>query len=165
MTYIVFIDLGLLAVMAFCLVVAGAEILASWLLENIGIVFAFLLIKSIVLFAVSRMFSCIKGIFHIVCIAIVLLLDVGRSLVFLYCIMQLLNEMLSGGLFELLLGIGVVPLIGCILIIVGEGPICLVYCEDVSNSSDVVVAIVLEIVSIAALLLFAYAAQRSGGWF
>ncbi len=93
---------------------------------------------------------------HAVLSAIVLLLDLGRNILFLYSIAQTLEGMFSGGLFQFVVGIIGVIWGGGLLLLASEGPMYLVYDWGVQKTEGTKFAILFEAISIIATFLVAW---------
>lgn len=150
------VDSGLFLLIALgaCMGIAGT--FSSWILDNMVIVLVLLVLKSVLLFSDAGLFARKENEMHTVCTVMVLLIDVGRNMLFLYCIAQILGGMFSGGLFKFFMGILNLLIGGPLLFLAGEGPMYLVYEEGISHYDDTKFGILFEIVSIVALLLVAW---------
>lgn len=153
---IFFIDIGIFFLIALAVGAGIAGTFASWVLDNIIIVLFLLILKSVLLFSGAGLFALKENIKHIVCTVIVLVIDVGRNTLLLYCIVQMLGDILSGGLFNFFLGILGFLIGGPLLLLAGEGPMYFVYDWGISSYDETKFGILLEAVSIIAMLLIVW---------
>lgn len=153
---IFFIDFGLFAVLALAACAGAAGALASWILSNIIIVIILFILKSFLLFSGCGLFAVKENTMHLLCSVLVIIIDVIRNMIFLYCIAQILGGMLSGGLFHFFMGILNFIIGGPLLLLAGEGPMYLVYDWGMEKYDETKFAILLEFVAIAAILLVAW---------
>ncbi len=133
---IFFFDVGFFIAVA--LIVGGgiAGSVASWILDHLLLVLILLLAKSLLLFSGTGLLGKKENLTHAVLSAIVILLDLGRNILFLYSIARTLSGMFSGGLFHFVLGIIGVLFGGSLLLLASEGPMYLVYDCGVQNTQE-----------------------------
>lgn len=142
----------------FALLVAGgiAGGVASWILDHLLLVLILLLAKSLFLFSDAGLFKEKESTSHTVLSLVVLLLDLGRNILFLYSIAQTLGGMFSGGLIQFVLGIYWFFLSGCLLFLASEGPMYFVYDGGAQGTEGAKFAILFEAISIIATFLVAW---------
>lgn len=153
---IFFFDVGFFIIAA--LIVGGGIVggIASWILDHLLLVLILLLAKSLLIFSGTGLFGKKENAAHAVLSAAVLLLDLGRNILFLYSIAQTLGGMFSGGLFQFVLGIIGALFGGGLLFLASEGPMYLVYDWGVQGEEGARFAILFEAVSIIATFLVAW---------
>lgn len=150
---IFYIDLGLLFVIVLILATGSIATIASWIMNHIILFIVLLTIKTLLIFG-RCLFAKRQTSSYYIGVGIIVFLDIIRNGAFLFYAIRLCSNMLSEGFFNFILG-GINLIIGCLVgVVVTEGPMYLVY-DDIDESSgiiqSIVMSIVLEIISIAAL--------------
>lgn len=151
---IIFTDIGFFIIILIIFGLGAAASVGEWILDHlilIGIIFA---VKSLLTFRKNAFGK--RQTYRLLSFLIVLL-DIARGVCTLICAASILDDVLSNGLIDLVLGVLLtIPVMGCFLIVASDGAMIPVYmnlldAENGLNNKDKGKAVVCEIISIAAL--------------
>lgn len=128
---------------------------SAWILSNIGAVLILMFLKSLLMVG-KPLLAKDKTVAYYLSAVGLIAADALRTGGVVWGIVNVLSDMMSGGLLNFIADIFVLVVVGGLLACVGEAPMYLVYenCEsDDVSTEDLVLDIVLEIVSAVLIVL------------
>ncbi|MCD8020807.1 MAG: hypothetical protein LUF92_14890 [Clostridiales bacterium] len=150
---IIVFDITFLLIIVLILGAGSVAAAASWVLNHLAIVFIVLMLKSLLL--VGKAVLCKgKPVSYYIGATLFLLLDVARTGYALWAIVQLLENMMGGDIFQFAGGLIVLILVGALVVFFAETPMYLFYNEFFDDlTGGIGLCIIMQIVAIGCIFL------------